>query len=90
MDWNKELLSLFDDPLLEGVRPLPPAVTSDDRLTESFEEINAWYKEYGSEPEKHSTDFKERLMYRRLKSLREDEEKRAYLKEHDIYNLLQR
>lgn len=88
MDWNKELLSLFDDPLLERVRPLPPAVTADDRLAESFEEINIWYKEYGAVPNKYSNNFKEKLLYRRLKSLRDDEAKRLYLKDHDIYNIL--
>lgn len=88
MNWDKELISLFDDPLLDDVRPTPPPVTADDRLTESFEEINAWYKENGGAPAKDATDFQERLLYRRLQGLREDREKRLYLKSHDIYNLL--
>lgn len=27
MDWEKELIALFDDPLLADVRPLPPRIT---------------------------------------------------------------
>lgn len=88
MNWEKELIELFDDPLLADVRPLPPRATADDRLTASFLEINSWMVENGRVPLENSDDFRERMLYRRLKSLREDEEKCLYLKELDENNLL--
>lgn len=45
MDWEKELISLFDDPLLADVRPLPPPITADDHLSNSFLEIVSWVTE---------------------------------------------
>ena len=88
MNWENELINLFEDPLLADVRPLPPRVTSDDRLSESFLEIVAWMDDSGREPLDSSEDFNERILFRRLKNLRSDEEKRLYLKHLDIYNLL--
>jgi len=88
MNWEEELIALFDDPLLADVRPLPPRITSDDRLTASFLEITAWVAENGRELMDDSGDFKERILYRRLKSIREDEEKRSYLQHLDSQNLL--
>ena len=32
MEWPKQLLELFDDPLLDGVRPKVAAPTADDRM----------------------------------------------------------
>lgn len=88
MNWEKELVNLFDDPLLADVRPLPPRINADDRLVASFQEINAWIAENGSVPASNSDDFQERKLYRRLQSLREDEEKCLYLKNWDSSNLL--
>lgn len=88
MNWENELIDLFDDQLLADVRPLPPLVTSDDRLSESFLEISAWIVDNGREPLDNSEDFNERILFRRLKNLRADDEKRLYLKHLDINNLL--
>lgn len=88
MNWEKELIELFDDSLLADVRPLPPRVTGDDRLKASFVEINDWIADNGREPCENSDNFKEKILFRRLKSLREDEEKCNYLKELDVNNLL--
>ena len=88
MNWEIELINLFEDQLLADVRPLPPLVTSDDRLSESFLEIIAWVNGSGREPLDSSEDFNERILFRRLKNLRADDEKRLYLKHLDNYNLL--
>ena len=88
MNWEIELINLFEDPLLADVRPLPPLVTSDDRLSESFIEIVDWIAESGREPLNESEDFNERSLFRRLDNLRSDYEKRLYLKPLDSYDLL--
>ncbi|HBL33125.1 MAG TPA: hypothetical protein DDZ96_04810 [Porphyromonadaceae bacterium] len=88
MNWEKELITLFDDPLLENVRPLPPKITSDDRLVESFLEITQWVELSGTEPTDNSEDFKERILYRRLRSIRNDKDKKAYLMSFDTLHLL--
>ena len=33
MEWPEELLELFNDPLLDGVRPKAKVPTADDRTT---------------------------------------------------------
>ncbi|MDO5663998.1 MAG: hypothetical protein Q4G63_01920 [Bacteroidia bacterium] len=88
MDWEKELLALFDDPLLADVRPLPPKITQDDRLTQSFLEIMDWIGVNNREPSEDGKDFKEKSLYRRLQNIRTDVDKTAYLKEFDHLNLL--
>lgn len=88
MNREKELIALFDDPLLADIRPLSPRVTGDDRLKASFMEINEWIADNGREPCESSDSFKEKMLFRRLKSLRDDEEKCSYLKDFDINNLL--
>ena len=34
MEWPKELLEIFDDPLMADVRPKPKTPTPDDRLAQ--------------------------------------------------------
>ena len=46
MDWPKELLEIFDDPLLADVRPKPKAPTPDDRLAQKLLEVNKWVTEH--------------------------------------------
>lgn len=89
MDWEKELIALFDNPLLADVRPLPPRITSDDRLSESFLEIVTWISENEREPLDNPDDFKERILFRRLKYLRADDEKKLFLNQIDILGLLE-
>jgi hypothetical protein len=88
MNWEKELIELFNDPLLSDVYPLPPKITSDDRLVESFIQINQWVEVEKRMPTENNDNFNERILFRRLKNLRNDEEKKCYLKDFDIYSLL--
>ena len=88
MNWDEELIKLFDDPILADVHPLPPKITSNDRLVQSFIEINEWVEKYGSFPTDNSENFQERILFRRLKNLQNDEEKKLYLKDFDIHNIL--
>ena len=62
MKWPKELLELFDDQLLDGVRPKVSAPTADDRLNKKLAEVQAWISAHGREP-KHDGDLKDVRSY---------------------------
>ena len=70
MEWPKELLELFDDPLLDGVRPRAAAPTADDRMQQKLAEVNEWIARHGREP-RNEGDLKERMMYAAMTKLRE-------------------
>ena len=70
MEWPEELVKLFDDPLLEGVRPKAPAHTANDRMQQKLAEVNDWIVKNGKEPQKDG-DLKEKLMYASLTALKE-------------------
>ena len=70
MEWPKELLEIFDDPLLEGVRPKAPAPTPNDRMQQKLAEVNDWIVKNGREPRKDG-DLKEKMMYAAMTTLRE-------------------
>ena len=70
MEWPQELLELFDDPLLDGVRPKVAAATAGDRMQQKLAEVNEWIARNGREPSPKG-DLKEKMMYAAMKSLRE-------------------
>lgn len=70
MEWPKELLELFEDPLLDGVRPKVAAPTANDRMQQKLAEVNNWIAKNGREPQENG-DLKERLMYAAMTKLRE-------------------
>lgn len=60
--------------------------SEDERLIESFLEINAFFEKNRREPE--ATNITEFKLLSRLKALKNDAKKREFLKPHDIHNLL--
>lgn len=70
MDIKKELLELFDDPLLDGARPFAKAITADDRIMQKIAEIKEWISQNGREPQKDGS-LKEKLMNASLTTLKE-------------------
>ena len=70
MDWPKELLEIFDDPLLDGVRPKVAAPTPNDRMQQKLAEVNNWIAQNGREPSQNG-NLKERMMYAAMTKLRE-------------------
>lgn len=60
--------------------------TEDERLIESFQEINVFFEKNNREPE--ATNVTEFKLLSRLKALRQDAKKIEILKSYDIYNLL--
>jgi len=70
MEWPKELLEIFDDPLLDGVRPKVAAPTPNDRMQQKLAEVNEWIAKNGREPQKDG-DLKEKMMFAAMSKLRE-------------------
>jgi hypothetical protein len=70
MDIKKELLGLFDDPLLDGARPFAKPITADDRIMQKMTEVKGWIEMNGREPQRDGS-LKEKLMYASLKTLKE-------------------
>ena len=68
MEWPKELLEIFDDPLLDGVRPKVAAPTANDRMLQKLAEVNDWISKNGRKPQKDG-NLKEKMMYAAMASL---------------------
>jgi len=69
LEWPKELIEIFDDPLLDGVRPKVAALTPNDRMQQKLAEVNEWIARNGREPRKDG-DLKEKMMYAAMMALR--------------------
>ena len=85
-EWPKDLLEIFDDPLLANVRPPAPKPTAYDRSAQKLEEITVWVETHGHEPRQEG-DLKEKLLAASLKALRRSSEQES-LKQYDRFNLL--
>tara|TARA_B100000965_G_scaffold401662_1_gene426012 strand:- start:171 stop:1358 length:1188 start_codon:yes stop_codon:yes gene_type:complete len=81
----KKILS--DDPLGILKNRTTQPITTDQRLKDSFEEINNFIDENNREPTE-STDITERKLFSRLKQLRKDFDKASTLQDCDRHNLL--
>ncbi|WP_036878065.1 hypothetical protein [Xylanibacter oryzae] len=86
MEWPNELLKLFDDPILDNVRPKAAAITADDRRVKTLLEIADWSEANGNRIPQNDGDLKEKIMARSLAALRRD--KSAGLEAYDRLNLL--
>lgn len=71
MEWPQELLELFDDPLLDGVKPKAAAVTADDRTQRKINEVREWIAANGREPQTAASNIKEKLLAVALRTLKE-------------------
>ena len=69
MEWPKELIELFEDPLLDDVRPKVSAPTFSDRKDKQVAELEAWIAAHGREPQRNG-DLTEKRMWARLTALR--------------------
>ena len=67
--WPSELLEIFDDPLLDGVRPKVAAPTADDRMSQKLAEVTAWIERNGREPGPGG-DLKEKMMWAAMTALK--------------------
>lgn len=90
MDKDEKLREIFDnDPLglLNSKTSTSSTRSEDERLVDSFQEINAFYEKHGRAPEQGGS-LQEHQLYSRLKSLRENPKKVEILNVHDRYGLL--
>ena len=87
MDIEKELQDIFNDPLFADVKPTELKPTSDDRLLQSFEEINTFYEQHQRLPGK-TKGMKERLLFSRLQGFLNDTDKLNQLLPYDRFELL--
>ena len=69
MEWPKDLIELFEDPLLADVRPKVVAPTFSDRKDKQVAELEAWIAAHGREPQRNG-DLTEKRMWARLTALR--------------------
>ncbi len=72
--------------LLESKVKTSNIKSEEDRLIDSFEEINAFYDKNGREP--NASSMSEYGLLAKLKNFRQDEEKKKIVKPFDKYNLL--
>ena len=89
IDFKAELDKILkEDPL--GILKVSTSkpITKEQRLVDSFEEINSFIDENGKEPEQ-SIDINERRLFSRLAALRKDFDKASILKDLDKHNLLE-
>ena len=88
-DFEKELEDILtNDPLnLLKVKPKITSITSDERLIQSFLEIQEFYSTNNRLP-KESTNIKEKQLWMRLRHIKNDHKKCIVLKEHDKHGLL--
>jgi len=89
MSKKKTLEDIFNDDdfgILDSKPKASTIKTEDERLVESFQEINAFFEKHQREPK--SNDVAEFKLLSRLKSLRADKNKIGVLKPFDKFNLL--
>jgi hypothetical protein len=88
LDFDNELKKILnEDPLGILRNRASQAITIDQKLKDSFEEINIFIDENGKEPQE-STDISERKLFSRLRQMRKDFSKASILKDFDKHNLL--
>jgi hypothetical protein len=62
MEWPKELLEIFEDPLLDDVRPKVQAITPNDRMSQKLFDLQERIKQHGREPQQNG-NLKEKMMW---------------------------
>lgn len=89
MEKDALLKILDDDDLgLLNIKPKRSSITVDERLLQSFQQINDFYRQHGKEPESNPSNILEFQLFNRLKGLRVSKEKCEALQEVDEFHLL--
>ncbi len=77
-----------DDTGLLNIKPKRSAITVDERLLQSFRQINDFYRKHNREPQSNPASILEFQLFNRLKALRSSLEKCQALQEVDEFHLL--
>ncbi len=91
MSKKKTLKDIFNDDefgILDSKPQNSNVKTEDERLIESFQDINAFFVKNSREPKSNVMPVSEHKLGVRLKALRKDAKKVAILKPYDSHNLL--
>ena len=90
MEWPKELVSLFEDPLLDGVRPPAQRINANDRLLKELLRIEEWVENNGRKPSATGS-LDERMIYRSLSAIKEKSKNELHdvLAQYDAKHLLE-
>lgn len=89
MEKDDLLKILQDDDIgLLNVKPKRAAISLDERLLASFQQINDFHRQHGKEPESNPSNILEFQLFNRLKGLRASKEKCEALQEVDEFKLL--
>lgn len=83
-----EIFNDDDFHLIEEKKKESSARTADERLVDSYKEIQVFVEKHDREPEPNTKIISEYELYARLKGIREDPQKVAQLREHDEKGLL--
>lgn len=85
-----DILGEEDELDLLDVEPLKAKTAPTDLASSQFAEITAFYEQHGRLPEEHSgTPLNEKLLARRLSGIRNNPEQCAYLRQQDLFGLLE-
>jgi len=87
MDIEKELNNILKDPLFDDIKAAEKKQTSEDRMVQSFEEINTFFETNHRLPS-NKNGIKEKLLCSRLQGFLSDDEKLKYLLPYDRLELL--
>jgi hypothetical protein len=91
MDKNSILHDIFsnDEYDILNVKPKSLGIkNTDDRLIDSFNEVNEFVEKYNREPQPNLTNITEYQLYTRLRGIRENPEKVEQLVKHDTHKIL--
>jgi len=83
-----EIFNDDDFHLIEEKKKESSARTADERLVDSYKEIQDFVEKHDREPEPNTKNVSEYQLYSRLKGIREDPQKVAQLRGHDEKGLL--
>lgn len=86
-DWDKELQSILSEPFFDDVKPVKRRTTSSDRLVNSFIEVLDFVEREGREPSDKAESLEELKLFRTLRSIRTDNQKREVCKKEDRVGL---
>lgn len=89
MEWPKDLVEIFNDPLFANVHPKAPKQTPEDVVREGFRAIAEWSKtHFQRAPRMDKSNRDEWLLAKRLQGIIEDDARREMLRNEDEYKLL--
>ena len=91
MEYYDQLAELFEGPDSELFKPAPKkhVITKDERLVNSFEQINEFVRKNGRAPEEQSTDISEAMLGHMLNKMKTDKKQVEALAEYDEFGLLE-